>query len=156
MMKDIFIDTNIASRFTNPLDPEYKRLINWLLTNDKHNPGNNAYLVVSKKLLREYYASAQNANTRTSIPVIIDILVREGRRILISNDQIKEFKKKYYTKKNEKKLRSNSEDREHIPVVLLSDRKYALAIDDDFIFDLTNFPGFTVRAEKRPEALPYE
>lgn len=156
MMKDLFIDTNIASRFTNPLDPEYKKLINWLLTFDEHNPDNNAYLVVSKKLLGEYYASAQNANTSTSIPVIIDTLVRQGRRILITNEQIKAFQKEYYTKKNEKKLRSNNEDREHISVVLLSDRKYALAIDDDFIYDLTHFPGFTVRAEKRPEALPYQ
>jgi hypothetical protein len=155
-MKDLFIDTNIASRFTNPLDPEYKRLINWLLTFDEHNSDNNAYLVVSKKLLGEYYASAQNANTNTSIPVIIDTLVRQGRRILITNEQIKAFQKEYYTKKNEKKLRSNNEDREHIPVVLLSDRKYALAIDHDFIYDLTHFPGFTVRAEKKPEELPYQ
>lgn len=147
-MKDLFIDTNIASRFTNPLDPEYKKLINWILAYDANNPDNNAYLVVSKKLLGEYYASARNANTNTSIPIIIDTLVRLGRRILISNAQIKKFQREYFTKKNEKNLRSNNEDRDHIPVVLLSERKYALAIDDNFIYDLTHFPGFTVRAEK--------
>lgn len=30
MKKDIFIDNNIASKFSNPLDPEYKKLIKWL------------------------------------------------------------------------------------------------------------------------------
>jgi len=30
IQKDIFIDTNIAKNFTNPLDPEYKKLVFWL------------------------------------------------------------------------------------------------------------------------------
>ena len=32
MKKDIFIDNNIACRFSNPMDPEMKKLISWLTT----------------------------------------------------------------------------------------------------------------------------
>jgi hypothetical protein len=52
-------------------------------------------------------------------------------------------------------LTCNYEDREHLPVVLLSQRKYALSLDDRFIADLENFPGFVVLVKKRPEELPY-
>jgi len=155
MKKDIFIDTNIASRFTNPMDTEYIKLINWLLNYEK-NSDNNAYLVVSKKLLAEYNRSTMSAHTDTCIGVIINTLLCQGRLTIITNDQIKEFHRIYFTKKIEKQLRSNNEDRQHIPVVLLSERKYALAIDDNFVYDLTNFSGFNTRVEKRPERLPYE
>ena len=33
MKHDIFIDNNIASRFSRPADPEYKKLIEWLMNN---------------------------------------------------------------------------------------------------------------------------
>ncbi len=154
MKKDIFIDTNIASRFTNPMDKEYIKLIEWILKYDKDSP-NNAYLVVSNKLLAEYNRSIMNSHTNTSLYVIINSLTIQGRLIKITNAQIKEFQRIYFTKKTVKQLRSNSEDREHIPVVLLSERKFALAIDDNFVYDLKNFPGFIVQAEKRPENLPY-
>ncbi len=154
-MKDLFIDNNVASRFTNPLDPEYKKLIVWLLTYDPKKPENNAYLVLSKKLIGEYSSSTQGANTSTCIPVIINKLIKEGRRNFISNERIKEFQAKHFTKKVQKHLRSNNKDREYIPLVLLSERKFAITIDDNFVYDLTHFPGFTVKAEKRPELLPY-
>ena len=35
MLKDLFIDNNVAKNFANPLDPEYKKLIQWLMTFDK-------------------------------------------------------------------------------------------------------------------------
>jgi hypothetical protein len=38
---------------------------------------------------------------------------------------------------------------------LLSDRKFALSYDDNFIYDLINFSGFTVLVKKRPEEIPY-
>ncbi len=50
-IKDIFIDNNIAKNFCNPLDPEYKRLIQWLISDS------TAYLVVSNKLIVEYTRS---------------------------------------------------------------------------------------------------
>lgn len=115
----------------------------------------NAYLVVSQKLLGEYLSSCRGAIGSTSIPVIINQLTKENRLIKISNDQIKRFQTKYFTKSVEKKLRSNKEDREHIPVVLLSDRKYALTNDTNLTHDLNNFPGFVVVVSSNPEEVPY-
>lgn len=156
MRKDIFIDNNIACRFCNPLDSNLKDLITWLMAYNDGNDEENAYLVVSKKLLNEYISSCREADGSTSIPVIINQLTRENRLIRISNEQIKDFQTKYFTKKVEKKLRSNNEDRNHIPVVLLSDRKYVLTNDTNFTYDLKNFPGFTVLVSNRPEEIPYK
>ena len=157
MRRDLFIDNNIASKFNNPADPHYKELIEWL--KDNHvitDEDDRAYLMVSKKLLAEYYRSCRAARGATAIPAIIDKLGREGRLVKISNDQIKEFKQEYFTPKVIRKLRSNKEDRDHIPVVLLSERKYALARDINFTSDLEGFPGFSVFVCKRPEDMPYK
>ena len=150
MLKDIFIDNNIAKNFGNPLDIEYKKLQNWLVDNP------NAYLVVSNKLLAEYYRSVGQSYYQNSIPSIIDKLTREGRLIKISNEQIKEFKRQYFTNKVKKNFTCNKEDQEHIPVVLLSDRKYVLTLDQKFIDDLLNFPGFRVIVCDKPQDLPYD
>lgn len=159
MKKDLFIDNNIAKNFSNPQDKEYIKLTEWLLKLDSadiENKDNYAHLVVSQKLLVEYYRTSMGAVSDTAIPAIIDKLTREGRLITISKLQINDFKSTHYSKRVERNLRSNNEDREHIPLVLLSDRKFALSYDDNFIYDLENFAGFTVRVEKRPEDLPYE
>jgi hypothetical protein len=157
LKKDIFIDNNIAKNFSNPLDPEYKKLIKWLIefNSDPQNYHNNAHLVVSKKLLAEYYRTMGHAASGNNIAVIINLLNQQGRLIQISNDQIKEFKQKYFTRKVEKCLTSNKEDREHIPVVLLSDRKYALTLDEKFTTDLINFPSFNATVGKKPTDIPY-
>lgn len=159
MRKDLYIDNNVASKFSNPQDKEYIKLTKWLLTynaKDVANKEKYAHLVVSKKLLTEYYRSSQNAKSNTSIPVIINKLMSDGRLIIVSNQEIKDFRAACFTKALERKLRCNEEDRNHIPIVLLSDRKYVLAYDIDFTYDLENFPGFNVRVEKRPENLPYD
>jgi len=159
MKKDIFIDNNIAKNFTNPMDPEYKKLIQWLRTKKDIPHGKedeiNAHLAVSQKLLMEYKRSSQNASSATNIGVIFDLLLREGRLVRVSKEQINSFKDEYFTKAIQKRLLSNTEDQEHIPVVLLSYRKYALSIDDNFLKDLVNFPKHKVTAAKRPENIPY-
>lgn len=156
MRRDIFIDNNIAKNFSNPKDPEYKKLIDWLWDYNPNNFSMNAHLAVSKKLLGEYKSTASFTSSSTTITVIIGKMTREGRLIFVKNAEIKEFQRKHFKKAIVKKLRSNREDHDHIPVVLMSDRKYALSLDDNFIYDLVNFPGFHVRAEKRPERLPYD
>lgn len=159
MRKDLFIDNNIAKNFSNPQDKEYIKLTEWLREFDSadiENKDNYAHLVVSKKLLVEYYRTSMGAVSDTAIPAIIDKLTREDRLIIISNQQISNFKLAYYSRRIERSLRSNNEDREHIPLVFLSDRKFALSYDDNFIYDLEHFAGFVVRVEKRPENLPYE
>jgi hypothetical protein len=158
LKKDIFIDNNIAKNFSNPIDPEYKQLIKWLMKFDEDNPDNpdNAHLVVSKKLLAEYYRTMGHAALGNNIAVIISFLIQKDRLVQISNEQIREFKRKYFTKKVEKQLVSNKEDREHIPVVLLSDCKYALTLDEKFTIDLVNFPSFTATVGKKPTDIPYD
>ncbi|MGE5343195.1 MAG: hypothetical protein ACM3SY_17120 [Candidatus Omnitrophota bacterium] len=153
MKKDIFIDNNIAKNFSNPMDPEYKSLIQWLMA---FNPGNpeNAYLVVSQKLLGEYSRTSP-PSLKFNIWAIINQFIREGRLIKKTNEEIKEFQRQCFTKKRIKDLRCNNEDHCHIATVLLSDRKYALSLDDNFIYDLRSFPRFKVKVEKRPEDLPY-
>ncbi len=159
MKHDIFIDNNIASKFSNPADPEYKKLIQWLMDNHKIEKGKDddrAYLVVSNKLLQEYYRSCTAAKGATAIPMIIHRLTQEGRLVHFGKTQIDDFKNNHFTKTVEKKLRSNAEDRDHIPAVLMSDRKYALTYDENFTYDLEHFPGFTVIVRKRPEDIPYK
>lgn len=158
LKKDIFINNNIAKNFSNPLDPEYKKLIKWLMefSSNPQNHHNNAYLVVSKKLLAEYYRTMGHAASGNNIAVIINLLNQQGRLIQISNDQIKEFKQKHFIRKIEKCLVSNKEDREHIPVVLLSERRYALTLDEKFTTDLIGFPSFIVTVGKKPTDTPYD
>lgn len=153
MLKDIFIDNNIAKNFGNPQDPEYKKLQKWLMDNETEP---KSYLVVSNKLLAEYYRSVGQSYYQNSIPNIIDKLTREGRLIKISNEQIKEFKRQYFTNKVKKNFTCNKEDQEHIPVVLLSDRKYVLTLDQKFTFDLLNLSGFKVIVCDKPQDLPYD
>ena len=73
-----------------------------------------------------------------------------------TNQEINDFKTTHFTKTVKRQLRSNNEDRDYIPLVLLSDRKFALTLDDNFKFDLENFRGFRCRVEKKPEDLPYK
>ena len=157
MRKDIFIDNNIAKNFNNPLDPEYKKLIRWLMAY-KENSSKNAYLMVSHKLILEYTGTASLSASGTSIIAIIQKMTREGRLVKIKDKQIKEFQRIHFTKQIERKLKNIriKKDRDHIPVVLLSERKYALSLDDKFINDLRNFPGFVVIAEKRPQDIRYD
>lgn len=153
--KDIFIDNNIACRFSNPMDPEMKKLIAWIMEYEAESQ-NNAILMMSDKLLREYGASCQGAYDATSIPTIIGKLTRERRLTKITNADIKGFQNIYFTKIVERNLRSNQEDRNHIPVVLLSERKFALTNDRNFTFDLEHFPGFRILVSSSPENLPYD
>ncbi len=142
MKKDIFIDNNIAKDFASPPDEEYKQLIRWLLEYDEEQEENNAYLVVSNGLIQEYMRSARAARSATSITAIVAKLTREGRLQKITNQQIKAFQQKHFTKKVQKKLICNCEDRNLMPVVFLSERKYVLTIDVKFANDLINFPKF--------------
>jgi len=137
MKKDIFIDNNIAKNFSNPLDVEYQKLIRWLMFYDPINKNKNAFLAVSNKLLIEYYSSSGYSQSNTSIVVLISQLKKENRLNKITNEEIKNFKRLHYKKKIVKNLTCNQKDREHIPVVLLSDRKYALSLDNKFINDLS-------------------
>jgi predicted nucleic acid-binding protein len=156
MKKDIFIDNNIASKyFSTPTDEEYKKLIDWLGTHDKEEE-NDAYLVVSPYLIREYNESNRNARSETNILNILIQLTKQGRLVHFTKKDIEAFQAKYFTKKVFKKLLSNAQDRNHIPAILLSDRKMALSEDNNFLSDLQEFPDFEPITAKRPENLNYK
>lgn len=158
MKRDIFIDTNIASNFANPVDPNYKDLIAWL--NDNHDVADGqeddrAYLVVSTKLMEEYLRTFRGSFLENAMPMIVNRLTIEGRLIKISNAEIKAFQHAEFVPRIVRQMQSNAEDREHIPVVLLSERKYALTNDEKFTHDLGLFPGREVTVSNRPEQIPY-
>ncbi len=155
MRNDIFIDNNIAKSFSTPLDPEYIKLIAWLRKRNADAPQKDAFLVLSNKLIGEYHRSNLHSSAASNILTLVSILTKQGRIHKISNESIKAFQQKHFTKAVERRLRSNHEDRGHIPVILLSDRKFALAIDQNFCKDLQSFPKHKARVESRPESLPY-
>lgn len=154
MKKDIFIDAQIANKFSGDnLSPEYKALINWLLLDDKDNPENNAHLLSSKYLFKEYEGGNRGCQHEFSICHIYSILQGQGRINKVENDQIEAFKTQYFSKSiwdNLNCKQGDSDDPLHIIIILLSDRRMALIDDDDFITDLINFPKFgkTVKAQK--------
>ncbi len=157
-MKDIFIDTNIVKNFNNPLDPEYKKLITWL----QHTKGptipkeEQAHLVISQKLLNEYNRSCGTQLGATNILILIALLQREGRLNNINQKLVDDFRQRHFTARIESKLQCNNEDRKLIPVVLLSHRKMALTLDQNFSKDLFAFRGYTPTVASRPEKLPYQ
>ena len=156
MKKDIFIDNNIASRyFSNPVDEEHAKLVDWLRTFNEDEE-TDAYLVISPFLLREYHESNRNATSTTNIVQIIGDLTKQERLVDFTKKEIEAFQKEHYSKKVMKRLLSNNKDRNHIPAVLLSDRKMALSEDDNFLHDLHEFSGFEPITAKRPEKLDYK
>ncbi len=162
-MKDIFIDNNVAKNFATPLDPNYKDLIKWINEFDADivmkNPKKKldyAHLVVTQKLLVEYLKSSRNCSKPNAIPSIISRLTIQGRIQKKTKLEIENFKKVFFSKKIEKNLLSNQEDRYHLVSVLLSKRKLCLTYDDNLTTDLNGFPGHTVIVEKRPEKLNYK
>ncbi|WP_179333159.1 hypothetical protein [Winogradskyella costae] len=153
-MKDIFIDNNIAKDFATPINPDYKELIRWLIT--YNNNEDDAYLVLSQKLMNEYIASSQSCFKSTAITLIVDKLTKEGRINSFENKEIKAFISTFYKAKVLKKLLSNHKDRFHIPIVVLSNRQIALTIDANFAHDLVNFPKSNVTVSDCPSKINYK
>ena len=106
--------------------------------------------------MREYNESNRYPNSRTNIVQIISDMTKEGRLTNFNKKQIEAFQKQYHTKKVLKNLLTkDTKDINHIPAVLMSDRKMALSEDNNFIHDLNQIPNFTAITAKRPEDLPY-
>lgn len=156
MKKDIFVDNNAAKCFANPMDDEYKQFILWLARFNSHDPDNNAHLVVCTQLIGEYMRTSSHCTSQTNIAALLDKLTRQNRLMVIGNTDIRRFKLQYFRKSIIKTMSCNSADRNYIAVVLLSDRKMALTLDNKFRNDLISFPGFKVIAERRPELIPYK
>jgi hypothetical protein len=145
MYKDILIDNMIAKNFCNPISEDYKKIIRWLQKDGS--------LVVCTQLLKEYSRSTAMCESPTNIWVIIEMQKREGRLNKIENSTIKAF---VFPKQIIKKLRSHNKDWCIIKTVLLSDRKIALCKEDDVIFDILNFPGYSCCVGKNPSLINYQ
>lgn len=157
VFNDIFIDTDAATKFANPPDNHYKRLIKWLLDYDGVQPSRSAYLAICKKLLGEYNCIiGTSVGYTNTIGIIIDICTRQGRFNFISNNQIKTFRRRYFKERIVKSLGSNKKDHDYIAVIMLSDRKYALTLDKELCKDINNFPGFSAIASNRPQGIPFD
>ncbi len=143
-MKDILVDNTVAKNFCNRLDPHYRAFIQWLIR--------EGVLVVTQRLLAEYVATAGNSPANTSMPVLIDQLTRQGRLNHIGKVELTAFRISSHVRRV---LRSNRKDHDNIKAVMLSHRKFALSHDAAFCHDVNNFPGFTARAERKPQDLPY-
>ena len=134
-MKDILIDANFIHKFENPVSPEIKKFITWLM-----NHGN---LVICDKLIMEYNKCCGSSSSPTSIIALLSILGRESRINNVSKSKIKEFKIK---KDLENKLRSEKKDRPILISVMLSERKMGLTLDSELKFDINNYPSYNARA----------
>lgn len=144
MPKDIFVDTTVAKTFCNPVDQHYKDFIKWLLR--------EGCLVVTNKILGEYVGASGASPSETNIVVIIAQLTRDGRLLKFTKQQLDEFR---FTTRTERRLRCNRKDHPHVKAVLLSERKLAVSLDDNFRYDVNNFPGYRAVARRRPEELDY-
>jgi len=144
MPKNVFVDNNVAKNFCNPIDLNYREFIRWLFE--------EGHLVVTNKILGEFVSSTGGSPSSTNIVVVIARLTRDGRLIKFSKSQLDAL---VFSKRIERRLRSNRKDHAHIKAVLLSDRKLALSLDNNFRHDLNNFPGYQAIARERPEELGY-
>ena len=147
MIKDLFVDNNVAKNFKNPSDPEYIKLMAWLFT--------EGHLVVTPKLMAEYLASNQG-NFGQSIITIINKLTIDGRLVKFSNDELKALT---FPKKIEQKCQRLKKDYWHVKAILLSNRKMAIIIDEAFRNAVNEHPmhgGVKACAVSRPEAIDYE
>jgi hypothetical protein len=158
MKKDIFIDANVACKFASTKDPEILKLINWLLKCEEGKTSENAYLMASPKLRKEYLGGASNCHRATSISVIYITMHEEHRLNMISNAQIESFRQLHIPGKKWDNLRCNTEDKYHFPVVFLSDRKFVITEDKTFASELRNFPKFGqyVKCSHTPKDIPYQ
>lgn len=152
MVDDIFIDNDCACHLRTPMTDEYKDLYLWLFDLDSTT---NAHLVISHKILNDYNRSFALIKSPENLIILIGKLTREGRLVKKSNKEISNFKKRYFTKLILDNLRSNLEDHDHIPVVMMSDRQFVLTMDNNFTYDLENFPNFRGLVKGNPTSLPY-
>ena len=147
MIKDLFVDNNIAKNFKNPANPEYEKLIKWLFE--------EGHLVLTQKLLKEYHDS-NRGNYGQSILSIIARLTKDERIVMVSNDQLKSLT---FSKTIDKKCLKLNKDYWHLKAILLSNRKIAIIIDKAFRDAVNNHPmhdGVKPQAVARPEEIDYE
>ncbi len=142
--KDIFVDTNLAKNFCNPVDEVLKEFIRWLFYQGS--------LVVSNSVIREYSDACQKSASQSSILVIIAHQTRKRRLVKISNEALNEV---VFENRELKAIKSNRKDHEHLKAVMLSHRRMALTNDKKFAHDVISLPRIKGTAAAKPHDLEY-
>jgi len=140
---DIFIDNDTVKNLANPVGAAYKQFISWLIKEGS--------LVVSNKIINEYCAGCGGQKS-ANILTIIDIQTKAGRLNKKSNADLKLVR---FPQRLERAFRSNRKDWDHIRLVLLSDRRFAISQDANFCYDLTHYPSGHVTVAKSPAQICY-
>ena len=141
---DLFVDADRSQHFCRPIDPAYKKLIEWLWS--------DGYLVVCRSLIGEYHRAEQATTAPTALLVLVGHLQRHGRLKQFRKTALDTFRIK---KRIAKRLRSNVKDRDHLKIVLLSDRKLGVSGDIKFRHDVNNYPGYRAIVRPHPSQVPY-
>jgi hypothetical protein len=154
-MKDIIVDNTVTGLLIKPPDEDYKEFVNWLIKFDKGSK-DNAHLVVSHALLKEYHDSLQGCRNAQSIIVIIDVMTRQARLTKFSKQEIDSFMNANMPDRTTKKLLSNRKDWSHIAIIPMSTRKFAITHDVNLTRDLnTIFSGHQPTVANHPRKLNY-
>ena len=141
---DLFVDADRSGHFSRPVDPAYRKLIDWLRS--------DGHLVVCQSLLREYHDAVRGSSVPTTLVALVEHLQRLGRLKHFGKGAIEAFRIK---KRISRGLRSQQKDRDHMKIVLLSDRKLGISGDIDFCHDVNNYPGYSANVRRHPSEVPY-
>ncbi|MEO9144544.1 MAG: hypothetical protein ABI237_03220 [Ginsengibacter sp.] len=163
-MKDIFIDADITNKFSKTTDKDLIELIEWLL-----NKENKSFLLVSDYLRNEYLKGNAHCVKEFSISTIYFKLQQDGRLNAKTKKEIEDFKQKHFSKtiwKNlnclkQKKGKNRTSDPNHIALIYLSDRRFALTEDENLFKDLNELKfkredGKKVTVAKSPTDINYK
>ena len=141
---DLFVDADRSKHFCRPIDSAYNKLIEWLRS--------DGYLVVCPSLIKEYHKAEQATTAPTALLMLVGHLQRHGRLKQFGKTALGAFRIKKHIAT---RLRSNLEDRDHLKIVLLSDRKLGISGDVKFRHDVNNYPGHRAIVRRHPSQVPY-
>ena len=141
---DLFVDNDRSAHFSRPVDPAYKQLIRWLRS--------DGYLVVCQSLIREYHDAVRGSTAPTTLPTLVNHLLSCGRLKRFGKRELEGFR---ISKHVARKLQSGMKDRDHLKIILLSDRKLGISGDGKFRRDLNGYPGYSAIVRRHPSEVPY-
>lgn len=141
---DLFVDSDRSGHFSRPVDPAYKKLIEWLRS--------DGHLVVCQSLIREYHDAVRGSTSPTTLVALLNHLQQRGRLKRFGKQELDGFK---IRKRIALRLQSGMNDRDHLKTVLLSDRKLGISGDKRFCYDLNRFPGYSAIVRRHPSEVPY-
>jgi hypothetical protein len=136
MVKDIFVDTNVIAKYPKNGDKHLVTFFRWL-----HARG---ILVVSTFLLKEYSGIGSS-----DVAVLLDYLRTQSRLKKFKPSDIDKVKDSSFS------YTCNRKDWSHVKLVMLSQRRLAVAGDVNFVNDVNRFPRYKAIAVLCPSKCSY-